>query len=66
MEQLAEEGVGILFVSSEMPEILGMSDRIVVMHEGRIAGDLARPQFSEEAVMLLATGGQGPEQSVSA
>jgi ribose transport system ATP-binding protein len=66
MEQLAEEGVGILFVSSEMAEILGMSDRIVVMHEGRIAGELARAQFSEEAVMLLATGRQGPEQSVSA
>jgi ribose transport system ATP-binding protein len=66
MEQLAEEGVGILFVSSEMPEILGMSDRIVVMHEGRIAGELARPQFSEEAVMLLATGRRGPERTLSA
>jgi ribose transport system ATP-binding protein len=66
MEQLAEEGVGILFVSSEMPEILGMSDRIVVMHEGRVAGELARPQFSEEAVMLLATGRQGPESILTA
>ena len=66
MEQLAEEGVGILFVSSEMPEILGMSDRIIVMHEGRISGELARAQFSEEAVMQLATGRQSSEQTLSA
>ena len=66
MEQLAEEGVGILFVSSEMPEILGMSDRIIVMHEGRISGELARAQFSEEAVMQLATGRQSSEHTLSA
>ena len=39
-----------------MEEILGMSDRALVMHEGRIAGELARDQLSEEAVMRLATG----------
>ncbi|HUR45869.1 MAG TPA: sugar ABC transporter ATP-binding protein, partial [Candidatus Saccharimonadales bacterium] len=66
MEQLAEEGVGILFVSSEMPEILGMSDRIVVMHEGRISGELPHSRFSEEAVMLLATGRDGLEHTLSA
>jgi ribose transport system ATP-binding protein len=57
MERLAEQGVAILFVSSEMQEILGMSDRVLVMHEGRIAGELASAELSEEAVMRLATGG---------
>jgi len=58
MEELARQGVGILFVSSEMEEILGMSDRALVMHEGRLAGELARSQLSEEAVMHLATGSE--------
>ena len=56
MESLAEQGVAILFVSSEMEEILGMSDRVLVMHEGRMAGEIARDDLSEEAVMKLATG----------
>ena len=56
MEELAGQGIGILFVSSEMEEILGMSDRVLVMHEGRINGCLQREQLSEEAVMRLATG----------
>jgi ribose transport system ATP-binding protein len=56
MEQLAEQGVAVLFVSSELEEILGMSDRVLVMHEGRITGELLRDQLSEESVMRLATG----------
>lgn len=56
MEQLAGQGVAILFVSSEMEEILGMSDRTLVMHEGRLTGQLQREQLSEEAIMRLATG----------
>jgi ribose transport system ATP-binding protein len=56
MEELAEQGMAILFVSSEMEEILGMSDQTLVMHEGRITGTLARDELSEEAVMQLATG----------
>ena len=56
MEELARSGVGILFVSSEMEEVLGMSDRTLVMHEGRITGELARHELSEEAIMHLATG----------
>ena len=56
MEDLAGKGVAILFVSSEMEEILGMSDRVLVMHEGRITGELTRGELSEEAVMHLATG----------
>ena len=56
MEQLAEEGVAILFVSSEMEEIIGMSDRALVMHEGRLSGSLKRHELNEESVMQLATG----------
>jgi ribose transport system ATP-binding protein len=58
MEQLAEAGVATLFASSEMAEILGMSDRVLVMHQGQISGELARHELSEEAVMQLATGGE--------
>ena len=61
MEELAESGVAILFVSSEMEEILGMSDRALVMHEGRITGELQRGELSEEAVMHLATGRESTE-----
>ncbi|MDP7585365.1 MAG: ATP-binding cassette domain-containing protein, partial [Verrucomicrobiota bacterium] len=56
MEELAAGGVAILFVSSEMEEVLGMADRALVMHEGVITGELARDQLNEEAVMQLATG----------
>jgi ribose transport system ATP-binding protein len=56
MEELARQGVAILFVSSEMEEIIGMADRVLVMHEGRIAGELARGELTEESVMHLATG----------
>ncbi len=55
MEELAGRGVAILFVSSEMEEVLRMSDRALVMHEGRITGELSRKQLSEEAIMRLAT-----------
>lgn len=57
IEQLAADGMGILFVSSELEEILGMSDRCIVMHEGQITGELSRDQLTEESVMQLATGG---------
>ena len=57
MEKLASEGMAILFVSSEMEEIIGMSDRVIVMHEGQITGELDRKELSEESIMNLATGG---------
>ena len=63
MEELARRGVAILFVSSEMEEILRLSDRVLVMHEGRITGELARAELSEEAVMHLATGAPQPDPS---
>jgi ribose transport system ATP-binding protein len=56
MEKLASTGVAILFVSSEMEEVIGMSDRTLVMHEGRLTGELSRAELSEEAIMHLATG----------
>ena len=56
MRELTRQGVGIVMVSSELPELLGMSDRIVVFHEGRVAGELAQSEATEQAVMHLATG----------
>jgi ribose transport system ATP-binding protein len=59
IRELAAQGVSIIVISSEMEEVLGISDRVAVMHEGKITGLLERTQFSEEAVMRLATGAQG-------
>lgn len=56
MGQLAAQGTAILMISSELPEILGMSDRIVVMRLGRIAGILSREQSTQENIMSLALG----------
>jgi len=58
MERLASQGVAILVISSEMLEVLGIADRILVMHDGSISGQLSKEQFSEEAVVHLATGGK--------
>jgi ABC-type sugar transport system ATPase subunit len=57
VEKLAESGAAVLFISSELEEILRISDRVLVMHEGRIAGELTRAELNEAAVMKLATGG---------
>ena len=57
MEELAGKGMAVLFVSSELEEIIGMSDRTIVMHEGRITGELSRKDLTEESIMHLATGG---------
>ena len=56
MSKLAGEGKGIIMISSELPEILGMSDRVVVMHEGRMAGILPREQANQENILTLASG----------
>lgn len=56
MADLANQGVGILMISSELPEVLGMSDRIMVMREGRIVKELSRAEASEEAIMQYAVG----------
>ncbi len=54
---LAAEGVGIIMISSELPEVINMSDRIMVMHKGSIAGSLIRDEFDQERIMHYATGG---------
>jgi ribose transport system ATP-binding protein len=56
MNQLVRRGVCILMISSELPEVLGMCDRILVMHEGRIAGELSHADATQERIMQLATG----------
>ncbi|MCF7941878.1 MAG: sugar ABC transporter ATP-binding protein [Spirochaetia bacterium] len=53
---LACEGKGIILISSELPEIIGMSDRVLVMHEGQITGELGRNDFTQECIMHMATG----------
>jgi len=57
MENLAKSGVAIVMISSDMEEVLNVSDRVAVMHEGAITGFLTREQSSEEAIMRLAVGG---------
>jgi ABC-type sugar transport system ATPase subunit len=49
--------MAILMISSDLEEVLNMSDRVLVMHQGRLAGELSRAALSEQAVMHLATGG---------
>jgi ribose transport system ATP-binding protein len=61
MRGLADSGVAILMISSDMEEVIGVSDRIAVMHEGQISGFLERSEFSEHNVLLLAVGGEGKE-----
>jgi inositol transport system ATP-binding protein len=56
MSTLASQGKAILMVSSELPEILGMSDRVLVMHEGRLTGEFSRDEVTQEKIMQAATG----------
>lgn len=56
MSQLAQAGMGIIMISSELPEILGMSDRVLVMHEGRAAAILDRAEATQEKIMAYASG----------
>jgi ribose transport system ATP-binding protein len=57
VRELAAGGAGVIVVSSDLPELLGVSDRILVLHRGRIAGELAAEDATQERVMTLATGG---------
>ncbi len=56
MSGLAKEGKAVIMISSELPEILGMSDRILVMHEGRLTGELSREEATQERILAFATG----------
>ena len=59
MNALTERGAGVLLISSELPEVLGMSDRVLVMREGRLVGELPRGAATPEAVIALASGDTG-------
>ena len=65
MRALADSGVAILMISSDMEEVIGVSDRIAVMHEGRISGFLERPDFSEHNVLMLAVGQTTNEEAIA-
>lgn len=65
MRRLAESGLAIIMISSDMEEILGESDRVAVMHEGAITGILERDEYSEEAIMRLAVGREHQSKGVS-
>ena len=56
INRLAENGLAIVLVSSELPEVLGLSDRVIVLHEGRVTGEFTRSEATPEAVMSCATG----------
>ena len=58
INELANQGVGIVLISSELPEVMGMSDRILVMSEGRITGEFSRENATQEKIMACATGGR--------
>ncbi len=68
MSKLAQEGKAIIMISSELPEILGMSDRVLVMHEGRVGGTFDRQEATQENIMRAATGQANvpaPEEAVA-
>jgi ribose transport system ATP-binding protein len=56
LRRLAEEGKAILLISTELPEILAISNRIIVMHEGQVAGEVSGAEATEERIMALASG----------
>jgi D-xylose transport system ATP-binding protein len=58
INELVDQGVGVIIISSELPEVLGMCDRILVMHEGRFEGELLAGDATQEKVMYYATGGK--------
>lgn len=57
MEDLVAQGKSIIMISSELPEVMGMSDRIIVMHEGVISGELQKDEFDEAKILTYAVGG---------
>jgi ribose transport system ATP-binding protein len=55
IRELAREGVGVIVISSELPELIGVSDRVLVVREGRIAGEVEGENMTEEKIMQLAS-----------
>jgi ribose transport system ATP-binding protein len=58
INQLAQDGAGVLMVSSEMPELLAMCDRILVLREGRLTAEIDRKEATQERILEAATGGE--------
>jgi rhamnose transport system ATP-binding protein len=56
LDGLVSDGMGVLMISSELPEVLGMADRIIVLREGRISAELSRAEADENSIMRAATG----------
>jgi ribose transport system ATP-binding protein len=56
MKELAEQGKGILMVSSDMEELLGMADRLIILHEGNMTGEISKNEFNQELVLKKASG----------
>jgi rhamnose transport system ATP-binding protein len=63
ISELAASGLGIILISSDLPEVLAMSDRIVVLHEGRVTAEIPRDRASQERVMFAATGSAGADEA---
>ena len=55
MNELKQQGIAVMFVSSEMPEVMGIADRIIVMCDGRITGELAAEEATQNQILTLAT-----------
>ena len=55
LRELCENGIGVIVISSDLPEVLGLCDRVIVMAEGRVTGELKGEEMTEEAVMRLAS-----------
>ncbi|MGW7352869.1 sugar ABC transporter ATP-binding protein [Streptomyces sp. NPDC054784] len=66
LSELAAEGLAVLMVSSDLPEVLGMADRVLVMHEGRLVAELPRAEATEESVLAAATGRTGAARRTEA
>lgn len=58
MNKFTNQGDAVIMVSSELPEVLGMSDRVLVIHEGKVGGILEKEKATQESIMALATGGE--------
>jgi ribose transport system ATP-binding protein len=56
LRELADDGKGIIVISSELPEVIGICDRVLVMHQGRIVGEVSGERINEEEIIRLASG----------
>jgi ABC-type sugar transport system ATPase subunit len=64
LDEVAHQGVAVLMISSELPEVLGMADRVLVLREGRIAAEFTRDEADEALIMRAATGQLAPSSAV--